>query len=230
MKNGIELVETIDLLLQEKNITRKDFCKTINIPASTIATWKTRNIFPTIDVLSLIANNLGVSLDWLINDSSNFIDEEKDLGQCSRKSIRNRVYQSLEKKYKENDERFSDGFLEDENLKKELHEYYFRGGYVSYEVLLNWSKGRCDIDLSVFNHWAISLNTTLQFILTGSELLIPSESNGYSSTFEKDLYEMALKHRHQLYNLDTLTEDRKKTANDILHHLKRLEDFERTVK
>ena len=58
MKNGVELVETIDLLLKEKNLTRKDFCEAINIPASTIATWKTRNIFPTIDVLSLIANNL----------------------------------------------------------------------------------------------------------------------------------------------------------------------------
>ena len=226
MKNGIELVETIDLLLQEKNITRKDFCKTINIPASTIATWKTRNIFPTSDVLSLIADKLEVSLDWLINDSSDFDDEEKLLGQCSRQSIRNRVYQSLEKKYKENDKRFSDDFLENEELKKELHKYYFCGGYVSYAVLLNWSKGRCDIDLSVFNHWAISLNTTLQFILTGSELLIPSESNGYSSTFEKDLYDLALKFRNELYCLKNYSPERRQLAKNILNELMRLEHLE----
>lgn len=46
MKNGIQLVERIDFLLKLKKQTRNEFCKSINIPPSTIATWKSRNIYP----------------------------------------------------------------------------------------------------------------------------------------------------------------------------------------
>lgn len=226
MKNGVEIVETIDLLLKEKNLTRKDFCEAINIPASTIATWKTRNIFPTIDVLSLIANNLNVSLDWLINDSSDFENKEKILDKYSRKSIRLRIYKALEKKYKERDERFSDNFLENETMLRELHKYYFNGGYVSYETLLNWSKGRCDIDIYVFNEWAVSLNSTLQYILTGSEMLIPSDKDGYSKAFEKDLYDLALEFRYELYCLHAFSPDRLNNAKYLLKDLLKLEDLE----
>jgi transcriptional regulator with XRE-family HTH domain len=223
MKNGIQLVETIDLLLQEKNQTRKDFCKSINIPPSTIATWKTRNICPTVDVLSVIANNLGISLDWLVNDSSAFDELEETLGNYSRKSIRLRIYQSLKNKYVKVDKRFTDDFLENENRIKELHNYYFSGGYVSYEKLLNWSKGRTDIDIYIFNEWAISLNSTLQFILTGNEILIPSSTNDYSRTFEKRLYDLALEFRNELYCLDCLTGERKQTGSSILNQLMELE-------
>lgn len=223
MKNGIQLVETIDLLLQEKNLTRKDFCKSINIPPSTIATWKTRNICPTVDVLSVIADNLGISLDWLVNDSSSFDDLEETLGNYSRKSIRLRIYQSLKNKYVKVDKRFTDDFLENENRIKELHNYYFSGGYVSYEKLLNWSKGRTDIDIYIFNEWAISLNSTLQFILTGNEILIPSSTNDYSRTFEKRLYDLALEFRNELYCLDCLTGERKQTGSSILNQLMDLE-------
>lgn len=223
MKNGIQLVETIDLLLQEKNQTRKDFCKSINIPPSTIATWKTRNICPTVDVLSVIANNLGISLDWLVNDSSAFDELEETLGNYSRKSIRLRIYQSLKNKYVKVDDRFTDDFLENENIIKELHNYYFSGGYVSYDKLLNWSKGRTDINIYIFNEWAISLNSTLQFILTGNEILIPSSTNDYSRTFEKRLYDLALEFRNELYCLDCLTEERKKSAITIINQLMELE-------
>lgn len=223
MKNGIQLVETIDLLLQEKNQTRKDFCKSINIPPSTIATWKTRNICPTVDVLSVIANNLGISLDWLVNDSSAFDELEETLGNYSRKSIRLRIYQSLKNKYVKVDDRFTDDFLENENRIKELHNYYFSGGYVSYDKLLNWSKGRTDINIYIFNEWAISLNSTLQFILTGNEILIPSSTNDYSRTFEKRLYDLALEFRNELYCLDCLTEERKKSAITIINQLMELE-------
>lgn len=223
MKNGIQLVETIDLLLQEKNLTRKDFCKSINIPPSTIATWKTRNICPTVDVLSVIADNLGISLDWLVNDSSSFDDLEETLGNYSRKSIRLRIYQSLKNKYVKVDKRFTDDFLENENRIKELHNYYFSGGYVSYEKLLNWSRGRTDIDIYIFNEWAISLNSTLQFILTGNEILIPSSTNDYSRTFEKRLYDLALEFRNELYCLDCLTGERKQTGSSILNQLMELE-------
>lgn len=88
MKNGIQLVETIDFLLKIKKQSRRDFCKSINIPPSTIATWKSRNIYPTVDILSDIAFNLGVSLDWLVNGEDNevfVIRRTKDFSELSMK-------------------------------------------------------------------------------------------------------------------------------------------------
>jgi hypothetical protein len=63
----------------------------------------------------VIADNLGISLDWLVNDSSSFDDLEETLGNYSRKSIRLRIYQSLKNKYVKVDKRFTDDFLENEN-------------------------------------------------------------------------------------------------------------------
>lgn len=90
MKNGIQLVERINFLLKLKKQTRNEFCKSINIPPSTIATWKSRNIYPTVDVLSVIAFNLGVSLDWLVNgeDDEVFIRKtNNDFSELSMKYL-----------------------------------------------------------------------------------------------------------------------------------------------
>ena len=90
MKNGIQLVERIDFLLKLKKQTRNEFCKSINIPPSTIATWKSRNIYLTVDVLSVIAFNLGVSLDWLVNgeDDEVFIRKtNNDFSELSMKYL-----------------------------------------------------------------------------------------------------------------------------------------------
>ena len=90
MKNGIQLVERIDFLLKLKKQTRNEFCKSINIPPSTIATWKSRNIYPTVDVLSVITFNLGVSLDWLVNgeDDEVFIRKtNNDFSELSMKYL-----------------------------------------------------------------------------------------------------------------------------------------------
>lgn len=88
MKNGIQLVERIDFLLKLKKQTRNEFCKSINIPPSTIATWKSRNIYPTVDVLSVIAFNLGVSLDWLVNGENDEVFIRKTNNDFSELSMK----------------------------------------------------------------------------------------------------------------------------------------------
>ena len=88
MKNGIQLVERIDFLLKLKKQTRKEFCKSINIPPSTIATWKSRNIYPTVDVLSVIAFNLGVSLDWLVKGEDDEVFIRKTNNDFSELSMK----------------------------------------------------------------------------------------------------------------------------------------------
>ena len=225
MASGIELINRIDEILSEKGKSRKDFAKEINIQPNTMGNWKTNNSMPPADTIILIANALDVSTDWLLNENNGF--EERDLffNQYSRKSIRLRIYTALKNKYKYDDNRFTPDFLEKESLLKELHYYYFNGGFVSYEKLLNWSKGRCEINTYYFDQCAIGLNTTLQFILTGSEVLIPSDDQ-YSKPFDKELYDLALEYRDQLYCLDCLTEERKTTGIAIINQLMRLEHLE----
>ncbi len=225
MASGIELINRIDEILSERGITRKDFAKEINIQPNTMGNWKTNNSMPPADTINLIAKTLGVTIDWLLNGSKEFEEEEQFFKQYSRHAIRLRIYEALKNKYQKDDNRFSTDYLTNERILKELHHYYFNDGYVTYDVLLNWSKGRCEINTYFFDQWAQSLNTTLQFILTGSNVLIPS-SNKYSKPFDEKLYDMALKNRNELYCLDNLTGERERSGRTILNQLMRLENVE----
>ena len=223
--SGISFLNKIDEVLAEQQRTRKSLCEALGILQGTMATWKTKDIMPPIDTIKRIADNLGVSVDWLITDSKEFEETEHLLQKYSRHSIRLRVYVALKNKYEKKDSRFVLGFEYDESLLKELHTYYFTGGYVSYETLLNWSKGRCNIDTHIFTQWAESLNTTLEFLFTGSEVLIPSKDN-YSKPFEKKLYDLALEFRNELYCLHNYSPDRLNNAKYLLNDLMKLEHLE----
>lgn len=227
--SGVVFLNKIDTILKEQNRTRKNFCESLGILQGTMATWKTKNIMPPIHTILLISKELEVSLDWLCNNKNDFEETCYCLGDQSRSAIRQRIYKALGEKYKTDDDRFNCDFLTDESLLEELHKYYFNGGYVSYRTLYNWSRGRCEIEPYIFNQWAISLNTTLQYILTNSELLIPS-SEGYSKVFDKDLYDLAIKFQYKLYTLNALTETRSDAANDILNLLMKLQSFENAAK
>ena len=224
--SGISFLNKIDEVLSEQQRTRKSLCESLGILQGTMATWKTKDIMPPIDTIKRIADALGVSVDWLITDSKEFETKDLLLNQCSKHSIRLRIYEALKNKYEKDDNRFVSDFLSNESLLKELHKYYFSGGYVSYEVLLNWAKGRCNIESYIFIQWAEGLNTTLQFLLTGSEvLLIPSKDN-YSKPFEKQLYDLALEFRNELYCLHNYSPDRLKHAKYLLNNLMKLENLE----
>ena len=223
--SGISFLNKIDEVLSEQQRTRKSLCESLGILQGTMATWKTKDIMPPIDTIKKISTELGVSVDWLITDSKEFEETEHLLQKYSRHSIRLRVYVALKNKYEKKDSRFVLGFEYDESLLKELHTYYFTGGYVSYETLLNWSKGRCNIDTHIFTQWAESLNTTLEFLFTGSEFLVPSKKN-YSEPFEKKLYDLALEFRNELYCLHNFSPDRLNNAKYLLSDLMKLEQLE----
>lgn len=225
MTSGIELINRIDEILSEKGKTRKDFAKEINIQPNTMGNWKTNNSMPPADTINQIAKVLGVTTDWLLNGSKEFEEQEQFFNQYSRHAIRLRIYEALKNKYEKDDNRFASDYLNNESLLREIHNDYLNDGKMTYEVLLYWSKGRCEINTYFFDQWAQSLNTTLQFILTGSELLIPSDSN-YSKPFDKNLYDLALKYRNELNCLNRLTEERKQSGITILNQLMRLENLE----
>ena len=223
--SGIKFINRIDDTLKDQNKTRKYLCEKLNILQGTMATWKTKDIMPPVDTIQRIANELEVSTQWLIDGDINFEENTNFLGAQSRKSIRERIYIALKNKYKDKDNRFTNDFLSNPILLKELHNYYFSGDFVTFNYLYNWSKGRCEIEFFKFNQLAIGLNTSLSFLITGSETLVSTE-NGYSTTFEKKLYDLALEFKNELYCLDCLTEDRKESAIKIINQLMRLEHLE----
>lgn len=69
MRTGIEIVNILDNYLRNKNLSRRQFCALVDIPNSTVATWKQKNIMPSIEHLNKVAIFMNVSLDYLINNN-----------------------------------------------------------------------------------------------------------------------------------------------------------------
>lgn len=68
MLSGKEIINLIDLLLAERDDSRKNMCEKLNISLSTLTNWKARDIIPPVDSLSDIAHYLNVDLEYLIYD------------------------------------------------------------------------------------------------------------------------------------------------------------------
>lgn len=210
MNSGIELINKIDQVLNELGITRKDFADKIELAPSTMATWKTKDILPSVDTLLKIASALKVSVEWLLSDSSDFEKEDENYGPLSRKSIRDRIYNSLIKKTGDTDCDW-----------KELHNRYLEGD-VSYETLLNWSKGRCNIDFFIFQLLSMLIGTNIQYILTGT--------TDCPSDFDPLLYKEAEENMNAVHCLYNLSDDKKKIVGDMLNKLMELEHLEHVSK
>ena len=66
VRSGAEFVEIIDDFLKKKEISRRQFCSLIDIPNSTIASWKSKNVMPSVELVAKVAQFMKVSLDWLV--------------------------------------------------------------------------------------------------------------------------------------------------------------------
>lgn len=79
--SGIKLINRIDKILFERNKTRNEFAKEINIQPNTMGNWKTNNSMPPVQTLYKIAAELNVSLNWLIlgDDFFNVEIQNKEL-------------------------------------------------------------------------------------------------------------------------------------------------------
>ena len=78
MRTSAELVEILDNYLKKKKISRRQFCALVDIPNSTISSWKSKNVLPSIEFVSKVAKFMNVSLDWLVYSSDIESELEKD--------------------------------------------------------------------------------------------------------------------------------------------------------
>lgn len=74
IRTAKELVDILDSYLKEKKISRRQFCKLIDIPNSTIASWKSKNVMPSIELVAKIALYMNVTLDSLVYESKDMSD------------------------------------------------------------------------------------------------------------------------------------------------------------
>lgn len=216
MCNGIDFVKRIDECLTELNITRKDFCKKINVIPSTMATWKTRNILPPVETIEKIAIELNVSCEWLLFGTSFYLTDNNLRGRSTRDQIRKRIYSTIASK------------LKIENADNEdVHNSFFTNiPELHYKTLLNWSKGIINLDLYIFEDIAFTLGVSLDYLFSGNE-----ETNrlpGKNEIVDMNIYNIALRNLNDLLCLDNLSEQRRKLAKDMLTQLVELEHLKQT--
>ena len=139
MRTCVQLVEILENYLKEKQISRRQFCTLVDIPTSTIASWKAKNVLPSIELVAKLARFMNVSLDWLVYGQTTEISPNENTydNPYSRKSILYRIEIVL----RQNNEDY------DYDLKS-LHEKYL-SDIIEYEVLINWVNGKSYISEEV---------------------------------------------------------------------------------
>lgn len=159
MRTCGQLVEILEAYLEEKKISRRQFCALVDIPTSTIASWKAKNVLPSIELVAKLARFMNVSLDWLVygENPETTLRENTDENPYSRKSILYRIETVL----RQNNDDY------DYDLKS-LHEKYL-SDIIDYEALMNWVNGKSYISEEVLPNIAKKLNVTLQWLLTKDE-------------------------------------------------------------
>ena len=210
--SGISLVNRIDEVLSELGLTRKEFAAKIDVIPTTMATWKTRDIFPPVDTLSKIADELEVSLDWLIAGYPGWGVDKETFGENSREAVRERIYKVITGK---------EGLTEEEI--QAAHTANKISFPISYQALRNWSKGRISLDMYFFQQMAYNLKTNIQYLLTGQDDKLPQD-------FDPVLFKAARENANSVHCLYNLSEDKKKIVSDMLNKLMELEHLEHVSK
>ena len=66
IRSTAELVEILENYKKKKKISRRQFCALVDIPNSTISSWKAKKVLPSIELVAKVAKFMNVSLDWLV--------------------------------------------------------------------------------------------------------------------------------------------------------------------
>lgn len=206
MCNGLILGEKIDILIKELGLTQKEFAKQIDISPSTIATWKSKNILPSIETISKIADFFQVSLEWLVTEDSVSGISDHQMVLLSRKIIRNRIYETIGKKTNNPD---ADNEVS--------HKCFFTNmPYLSYRVVYNWAMGRINLNEYILQNIAFTLGVTTDYLLGG-------HAEDTKNKNDDDILKTAHRNLNDLFCLDNLTEERKNAAHLMLNQLNELE-------
>lgn len=198
MRTSAEFVEILESFLQRKKLSRRQFCALVDIPNTTISSWKSKNVLPSIELVAKVARFMNVSLDWLVFGEQ-FDDADKNNvleNPYSRRSILYRIEIAIRGKY-------TVSIYDFETLYRE-----YLSDIVDYEVLMNWVSGKANMSERVLPEIAKKLDVSLQWLLTqeGDKEI---DSNGY-------LYGIAQAHPNLLKGYNTLDEEDQKFIDNYI--------------
>ncbi|MGN0757134.1 helix-turn-helix transcriptional regulator [uncultured Treponema sp.] len=198
MRTSAEFVEILENYLKEKKISRRQFCVLVDIPNSTISSWKAKNVLPSIELVAKVAKFMNVSLDWLVygEQYENANEFNNDENPCSRKNILYRIEIVL----RQNNEDY------DYDIES-LHKKYL-SNIVDYEVLINWVNGKANLPENVLPEIANKLKVSLQWLLTKDEY--------HQEDFDAHIYGLAKSHPGLLKGYDCLEEEDQKFIDNYI--------------
>lgn len=201
MRTGVEIVEILDDFLSSRKLSRRQFCTLIDIPNSTIATWKSKNILPPLELIAKIAAFMNVSLDWLVYGElfENANNQNNYENPCSRISILYRIEIVLRQTTNDYDYDF-----------KSQHEKYLKD-IIDYETLINWSNYKVDIPESTLQQIAAKLKVPLQWLITKDEYHHEDDINAYGWIFG-----LAKQYEGLLKGYDCLEEEDQKFIDNYI--------------
>lgn len=194
MRTTIEIVEILENYLKEKKISLRQFSVLVDIPHSTILTWKKKNTLPSMEFISKIAAFMNVSLDWLVNGELAVDEDNTNENPYSRRSILYRIEIVLRQNNKDRDYDDDDDF-------ESLHNKYLKN-IVDYEVIKNWKEGRSNMPEWVLPKIAAQLKVSLQWLLTKDEY--------HQSDFNAYIYGLAKTYPDLLKGYNCLEEEDQK--------------------
>lgn len=211
MCNGIEIVNKIYILLEEFGISQKNFSKQIGLSQSTIPAWKTRNIVPPLETLGIIAENLEISIEWLVTKEAPETISYSQRILLTRRQIRKRIYQTISEKINEPD---ADN--------ERIHNCFFTNmPNLTYRKLYNWAEGRVNLNEYILVDIAYTLGISVEYLMSGNQ----NEGITFDSN-DLHILDTAKRNLNDLFCLDNLTGKRRQLAKDMLNQLMELEHLE----
>jgi len=196
MRTSLEIVEILEEYLKKKKISLRQFSTLVDIPHSTIISWKKKNTLPSIEFMSKIAAFMNVSLDWLVNGEL-AVEEDNTLENlCSRRSILYRIEIVLRQNNNDMDYDI-----------ESLHNKYLKD-IVDYEVLINWVTGKANMPEDVLPKIADRLKVSLQWLLTKEEY--------HQTDFDAWIYGLAKAYSGILKGYDCLDEEDQKFVDHYI--------------
>lgn len=209
MRSGIEFVNILDNYLRNKNLSRRQFCALVDIPNSTVATWKQKNIMPPTELLNKIAKFMNVSLDWLVNGEiyEEALKENSVSNIYSRQNILYRIEIILRQMHNDFDYDL-----------ESLHNKYLQD-IVNYETLINWVNYKVCLPENTLPNIANALKVSLQWLLT-QEGYYPDDKDNY-------LYELSKKYPNLLRGYNILDEEDQKFIDHYITSKLELRELKR---
>lgn len=75
--NGLQIVNRITKICEEKKIVRKSVSEALGLPDNCFSNWSARGTVPAGDICLKIADYLGVSVEWLISGKESGLSTEQ---------------------------------------------------------------------------------------------------------------------------------------------------------